>query len=513
MLRAPRLVGSGSCPVGIAPSCAVRGGRWSSPPDGAASPCPAASATTSPGTPATVLLTAAGLAGVLVGSTLDAGLGTAVMSVSALVPSVVLGGALARTRTALASESWQRHRLAGEVAVSDEQVRRLADRVDRLADQGVDDAAELERTRRQLRRARVELAGSRAVLAGARDAAARDRAAADQASAAASRPGPPPTPPAPPATRPVPGSSAPSPRPQAAAREADELARTATGEQAAWRPAVRVEGQRSFASVDLRVFDAFTEADLADEDAVLDAPVRRGRHVADLDLPADAGRPPRSSALRRSCRSRCRCRPRRCPGRRGRAGRRPGARGGLTRYRPVAAVGEDRLVDGEHGLEHGEEPFDPEGVTFRRVSRRLTWVRLAGAGLFALLGVAVAVVLYVLLDTGWVLLVMVPGLLVGLLSALLVPAQVAAIGYAEREDDLVVRRGILFRSLTVVPYGRMQYVDVTAGPVDRALGLATVRLHTASAASDATVPGLTADAAALLRDRLTAAGQARLAGL
>ena len=46
-----------------------------------------------------------------------------------------------------------------------------------------------------------------------------------------------------------------------------------------------------------------------------------------------------------------------------------------------------------------------------------------------------------------------------------------------------------------------------------ALGLATVRLHTASAASDATVPGLTAEAAALLRDRLTAAGQARLAGL
>ena len=49
--------------------------------------------------------------------------------------------------------------------------------------------------------------------------------------------------------------------------------------------------------------------------------------------------------------------------------------------------------------------------------------------------------------------------------------------------------------------------------LDRALGLATVRLHTASAATDATVPGLTADAAALLRDRLTAAGQARLAGL
>ena len=68
------------------------------------------------------------------------------------------------------------------------------------------------------------------------------------------------------------------------ALEADLAARTATGEAAGWRPAARVVGQRSFASVDLRVLDAFTEADLADEDAVLDAPVRRGRHVAQLDL-------------------------------------------------------------------------------------------------------------------------------------------------------------------------------------------------------------------------------------
>ena len=159
------------------------------------------------------------------------------------------------------------------------------------------------------------------------------------------------------------------------------------------------------------------------------------------------------------------------------------------------------------------DPFDPEGVAFRGVSPRLTWVRLAGAGIFALLGVLVAVVLFVALDTSWVLLLAAPGVLLAVLSAVLIPAQVRAIGYAEREEDLLVRRGVLFRSLTVVPYGRMQYVDVTAGPIDRALGLATVRLHTASAASDAVVPGLTTDAAALLRDRLTAAGQASLAGL
>ena len=89
----------------------------------------------------------------------------------------------------------------------------------------------------------------------------------------------------------------------------------------------------------------------------------------------------------------------------------------------------------------------------------------------------------------------------------------AAWGYLEREDDLLVRRGVLVRRTSVVPYGRMQYVDVTAGPLDRRLGLATVTMHTAAAATDATVPGLLAAEATRLRDRLAALGEARQAGV
>jgi membrane protein YdbS with pleckstrin-like domain len=91
--------------------------------------------------------------------------------------------------------------------------------------------------------------------------------------------------------------------------------------------------------------------------------------------------------------------------------------------------------------------------------------------------------------------------------------RVQAWGYAERADDLLVRRGVLIKRLSVVPYGRMQYVDVTAGPLERSFGLATVRMHTAAAASDARIPGLSAGEAARLRDRLAALGEARAAGL
>ena len=85
--------------------------------------------------------------------------------------------------------------------------------------------------------------------------------------------------------------------------------------------------------------------------------------------------------------------------------------------------------------------------------------------------------------------------------------------YQERDEDLIVERGVLIHRLSVVPYGRMQFVDVSAGPIDRAFRLATVKLHTAAAASDARIPGLERDEAARLRDRLAALGEAKAAGL
>jgi membrane protein YdbS with pleckstrin-like domain len=86
-------------------------------------------------------------------------------------------------------------------------------------------------------------------------------------------------------------------------------------------------------------------------------------------------------------------------------------------------------------------------------------------------------------------------------------------GYAERADDLIVSRGLMFRRVSVVPYGRMQFIDVTAGPIDRAFGLATVQLHTAAAASDARIPGLVRVDADALRDRLATFGEAKATGL
>ncbi|MFL5927240.1 MAG: PH domain-containing protein [Gaiellaceae bacterium] len=101
----------------------------------------------------------------------------------------------------------------------------------------------------------------------------------------------------------------------------------------------------------------------------------------------------------------------------------------------------------------------------------------------------------------------------GVVLDVMLQRRVGSWGYLEREDDLLIRRGLLVRRLSVVPYGRMQFIDVTAGPVERSFRLATVRLHTAAAASDARIPGLATEEAARLRDRLAVLGEADAAGL
>jgi len=161
-----------------------------------------------------------------------------------------------------------------------------------------------------------------------------------------------------------------------------------------------------------------------------------------------------------------------------------------------------------------DEAFAPPGEAWRPVSPRLATARRIT---MVLLMLALLVVLAALAIVPEASLVAV-GLLGVWVVALawmwwLIGRRVRSFGYAERADDLLVTSGILFRRLVVVPYGRMQLVDITAGPLDRRLGVATVQLHTAAATTNATIPGLPPAEAAGLRDRLAARGELRSAGL
>lgn len=147
------------------------------------------------------------------------------------------------------------------------------------------------------------------------------------------------------------------------------------------------------------------------------------------------------------------------------------------------------------------------------MSSRLITARLLSVGIFLLVPFVLGAVFALVFSLVWLWIVPAVVLVIGIWCVAVVPRQVRAIGYAERDDDLLIRKGVMFRSLVVVPYGRMQYVDVQAGPLARKFRIAQVQLHTASPATDASIDGLEPAEAERLRDRLASRGEARLAGL
>ncbi|ANY19153.1 Bacterial membrane flanked domain protein [Tsuneonella dongtanensis] len=79
----------------------------------------------------------------------------------------------------------------------------------------------------------------------------------------------------------------------------------------------------------------------------------------------------------------------------------------------------------------------------------------------------------------------------------------AARGYDLGADRLRVARGLWFRSDTVVPFGRVQHIDVTQGPLERAFGLSTLVVHTAGTHNaSVSLPGLATDDAAAMRETI-----------
>lgn len=94
-------------------------------------------------------------------------------------------------------------------------------------------------------------------------------------------------------------------------------------------------------------------------------------------------------------------------------------------------------------------------------------------------------------------------LLLAVLVIVLPHRRYAARGHALSDDRLRVVRGILFHSDTVVPFGRVQHIDVDRGPVERYYGLATLQLYTAGSHGDVVrLPGLSHEDALAMREAI-----------
>jgi membrane protein YdbS with pleckstrin-like domain len=135
---------------------------------------------------------------------------------------------------------------------------------------------------------------------------------------------------------------------------------------------------------------------------------------------------------------------------------------------------------------------------------RTAWTA-ASAGTAVAAGIAATVVAYVAGAPTWlVALLPAAAALLAVLGAIAARLQWAAYRYRAGEEAVEIVHGVVIRTLSVVPYRRIQQIDVRRGPVERRLGLATLVLRTAAATSDATIPGLADEDANALRTVLLA---------
>src|SRR5690606_2983140 len=152
-------------------------------------------------------------------------------------------------------------------------------------------------------------------------------------------------------------------------------------------------------------------------------------------------------------------------------------------------------------------PFDhwPTDLDWQPMAGDLRTVGLLGMGVrMLILAVVLAVPLVIWSGPIGLLYALGAAAALAALRAWVIVRAVRAWGFAEREKDLLVKHGLLFRELSIVPYGRIQLVDLKAGPIERAFSLTTVQIRTAALGAVTEIPGLDPMVAEQLRDRLSA---------
>jgi membrane protein YdbS with pleckstrin-like domain len=151
---------------------------------------------------------------------------------------------------------------------------------------------------------------------------------------------------------------------------------------------------------------------------------------------------------------------------------------------------EHAAVDLLDGTEHGIDP-------------RIGTVWAVGAGAVPLVAALIGAVVLGRADaTSAIPLVLAAGFALAVAAALGARMSWSRWRWSAWPDALELRHGVIVAHESLVPYHRIQQIDIERGPVDRALGLSSLVLRTASATTDGKIPGISAATADALRVRL-----------
>ena len=155
---------------------------------------------------------------------------------------------------------------------------------------------------------------------------------------------------------------------------------------------------------------------------------------------------------------------------------------------------------------HGEDRSGPAGDELAPLSRRVLVLWWCTGALFlgGVLLVVGLVDLFAPLPLRRGVLTAGCAVVVGLGVAVVPVLRYRRWRYALRAGDLWIRHGVLWVTVSVIPFSRLQFVDTRQGPLDRLFGLSQLIVHTAAIGTSGRLPGLDAAEAERLRERLAA---------
>jgi len=151
---------------------------------------------------------------------------------------------------------------------------------------------------------------------------------------------------------------------------------------------------------------------------------------------------------------------------------------------------------------------------WRSVAPTYIWVEVVSGVIWTVISLIVTGILFAVReDTSFAWIIALAIAVVFLIGTIMNAFYARSIRYALREDDLLVKRGVMSQEIVAVPYGRMQVVDVERSFFQRMFGLSELTMVTAASGAKANIPGLKQADADELRDHLVRVAESRRAGL
>lgn len=146
---------------------------------------------------------------------------------------------------------------------------------------------------------------------------------------------------------------------------------------------------------------------------------------------------------------------------------------------------------------------DYRSEKLEKVSKRLLREILAGLGVFLILVLVAAAILYTLdlLPTHYII--------YGLLGAFFLTVIIFTYhffaqknyGFVVREKDILFQKGVLVLKTTIIPFNRVQHVSSTQSLLDKYFNLKNIKIFTAGGqGSDIKIPGLTPEKALHIKE-------------